>query len=101
MLRHIIMYKYLPEAGGKTKEENLAHAVKLAEAMGREIPEITHFEILVGAAGQKDTNYDIALICDMADFDALAAYKANPAHKAYGEFSHSVSESRAAIDIEL
>ncbi len=101
MLRHIIMYKFLPEANGHTKKENLLHARRLAETMIQEIPQIRHCEIGIGSAEQKDTNYDIVLICDMNDFEALSEYKASSAHRAYGDFCHSVAESRAAIDFEL
>ena len=101
MLRHIIMYKFLPEAGGQTKAENLRHAQDLAKAMILEIPQLRSCEIGIGSNRQKDTNYDIVLVCDMDDFNALAEYKAAPAHKAYGDFCHSVAEFRAAIDYEF
>ena len=101
MLRHIVIYKFLPEAQGRSKEENLAIARSLAEEMERSIPELLTFCCRVGSPEQKTDNYDILLICDLADFDALAAYKQNPAHKAFGTHCHAVSSGRAAIDFEL
>ena len=101
MLRHIVMYRFLPQAEGRTKEENLAIAAKLGEAVGKEIPQLRGFTCAIGAKGAAETNYDVALICDLDDFEALAAYKQHPAHKAFGAHCHAVCESRSAIDFEL
>lgn len=101
MLRHIVTYRFLPEAQGKTREENLSIARDLAAVMEREIPQLLSFTCGIGSPGQKEGNYDIVLICDLADFDALAAYKQAPAHKAFGQHCHAVSSHRAAIDFEL
>lgn len=101
MIRHIVMYKYKTEAEGRTKDENLAIARKLADDMAREIPELKYFQCGIGSKQQVDSNYDVTLICDIENFDALAAYKLNPAHKAFGSHCHAVSEARAAIDFEI
>ena len=101
MLRHIVTYKFLPEAQGRTKAENLEIAKALAAEMGRSIPELLSFCCGTGSPEQKPDNYDILLICDLKDFDALAAYKQNPAHTAFGTHGHAVSSARAAIDFEI
>lgn len=101
MLRHIVMYRFLPEANGRTCAENLAEAVALAERMRAEIPELRAFTCGVNSAQANETNYSITLVCDLDDFEALAAYKQNPAHKAFGALCHAVSSDRAAIDFEL
>lgn len=101
MLRHIVMYKFKAEAEGRTKAENLVIAAKLGEEMGRSIPQLRYFQCGIGSDNQVESNYDVTLICDLDDFDALAEYKKNPAHKAFGTHCHAVCESRAAIDFEL
>ena len=101
MLRHIVTYKFLPEAQGRTKLENLSIAKALADEMAGKIPELISFCCGVGSPEQKSDNYDILLICDLKDFDALAAYKQNPAHRAFGAHCHAVSSDRAAIDFEI
>ena len=97
MLRHIVMYKLLPEAGGRTKAENLAIAAELGKAVAA-ISELRGFQCGVVQEGTAETNYDIALVCDLDDTAALAEYKKHPAHKAFGAHCHAVCESRAAID---
>ena len=101
MIRHIVMYKFLPEAEGRTREENLALALELSKAMGREIPELRAFRCGINSPLAKKENYDIALVCDLDGFEALAAYKQNSAHKAFGALCHAVSSDRAAIDFEI
>lgn len=101
MLRHIVMYRFLPEAEGRTKEENLKIAAALGAAVGAQIPQLRAFTCGVGSSLAVPTNYDVVLICDLDDFDALAAYKQHPAHKAFGTHCHAVCQERAAIDFEL
>lgn len=94
------MYKFLPEAGGRTRKENLAIARELAENM-RGIPELRGFRYGIVAEGSAETNYDVVLICDLDDLAALPEYKKAPAHKAFGAHCHAVCESRASIDFEI
>jgi len=92
------MYKFLPEAQGRTKEENLKIAQTLATAMEREIAVLKSFQCGIGSKEAKETNYDVVLVCDMEDFEALKEYKAAQAHKNFGTHCHAVSSDRAAID---
>ena len=103
MLRHIVMYKFKAEAQGRTREENLAIAQKLAQDMAvpGAIPELKAFQYGIGAPGSAEGNYDITLVCDLDSFAALDRYKLNPVHKAFGEHCHAVSDLRAAIDFEV
>lgn len=101
MIRHIVMYRFQAEAEGRTKEENLKVAADLASKFLRNIPELKAFSCVIGSKAQAMGNYDIALICDIDSFDALASYKENPTHKAFGTHCHAVSDARAAIDFEI
>jgi len=101
MIKHIVMYKFLPEAEGRTREENLALAFELSKAMEREIPQLRGFKCGINSPLAKKENYDITLVCDLDDFDALTAYKQNPAHKAFGTLCHAVCSDRASIDFEI
>lgn len=101
MLRHIVMYRFREAAEGRTKEENLKLAGALAEKFTGNIPELKAFSCGVGSEAQAMGNYDIVLICDLDSFDALASYKENPTHQAFGSHCHAVSDARAAIDFEM
>lgn len=100
MIRHIVMYKFSPEAEGRNRTENLAIAKELGAKMEK-IPQLRGFQCGIVAEGSAETNYDVVLICDIDDLDALAEYKKNPAHRAFGTHCHAVSEKRAAIDFEM
>ena len=101
MLRHIVMYKLPPNSGGRSREENLRIAKELADVMEREIPQLRAFHCGINAAEANSVNYDVTLVCDLDDFSALAEYKLNPAHKAFGAHCHAVATDRAAIDFEI
>lgn len=101
MLRHIVMYRFLANAEGRTKEENLKIAGELAAEFEGNIPELKGFSCGIGSAAQAQGNYDIVLVCDLDSFDALASYKENPTHQAFGKHCHAVSDARAAIDFEM
>ena len=66
VLRHIVTYKFLPEAQGRTKSDNLKIAKALANDMAKSIPELLYFRCGVGSPDQKADNYDIILICDLS-----------------------------------
>ena len=53
MLRHIVTYKFLPEAEGRTKAENLELAKELASKMRESIPVLKAFQCGTGCEGQK------------------------------------------------
>lgn len=100
MIRHICMFKLQEEANGAGKEENLTKAVKLSQILN-EIPTVSKFEIVTNHAGTPENNYDLSLIIDFEDIQALEAYKIHPKHIEFGNYIHTVRESRACIDYEL
>ncbi len=101
MIRHVVMFKFLPEADGRTKEENVRLVAARLRALPALIPEILHSEVYIGARGAKDTNCDLLLISDFESLDTLATYIDHPDHRAIGAFMRPLRESRAAVDFEL
>lgn len=101
MIRHVVMFKFLPEADGRTKEENVRMTAERLRALPPVIEEILHSEVHIGAEGANEANCDLLLISDFADLEALARYIVHPAHKAIGAFMRPLRESRAAVDYEI
>ena len=101
MIRHVVMFKFLPEADGRTKAENVRMTAERLRALPPVIEEILHSEVYIGAEGASDANCDLLLISDFADLEALARYINHPAHKAIGTFMRPLRESRAAVDYEI
>ncbi len=101
MVRHVVMFKFLPEAEGRSKDENVAMTAERLRALPALIPEILHSEVHIGATAQADTNCDLLLISDFESFEALNTYIQHPDHKAIGAFMRPLRESRAAVDFLL
>ena len=101
MIRHVVMFKFLPEADGRTKEENVRLVAERLRALPALIPEILRSEVHIGAEGAKETNCDLLLISDFESLDTLATYIDHPDHRAIGALMRPLRESRAAVDFEL
>ena len=101
MIRHIVMFKFLEEAQGRTKAENVAITVSMLEKLPETIPQIRASEVHVNAPGANGENCDLVLISDFDSLEDLAAYIVHPDHKAVGAFMRPVRESRACVDFEI
>jgi len=101
MIRHIVMFKFLPEANGKSKKENVLATKAMLDALPAKIDLIQRSETFVGANGAAAGNADLLLISDFESFDDLNAYIVHPDHKAVGAFMKPLRESRACVDIEI
>ena len=98
MLRHVVMFKFLPEADSRTKAENVAMTAERLRALPAIIPEILASEVRIGAPEAAEHNCDLLLISDFESLETLAAYIKHPDHKAIGAFMRPLRESRAAVD---
>ena len=101
MVRHVVMFKFLPEADGRTKAENVFMTAERLRALPAVIPEILAYEVHIGAPEAAERNCDLLLISDFESFEALERYLKHPAHVAIGGFMRPLRESRAAVDFYL
>lgn len=101
MIRHIVMFKFKDFADGRDKAANLQIAKEKLEALQGVVPTLLRSVVKTGAPGSAESNYDLVLVAEYADMDALNAYIVHPAHKKVGEFMREVRESRACIDFEF
>lgn len=103
MIRHIVMFKFLETAQGKTKEENLKAAREKMMALKEEIPEILSMEVYFGAPGSAAGNYDYILVSDFRNLEELNRYQKHPSHVAFGQYVKELreAEGRVCIDYEI
>lgn len=101
MLRHIVMFKFKPEADGYTARENAARTADMLRALQGVIPTLKASEVHLGAEYADSTNCDLVLISDFENFEALQEYIVHPRHKAVGEFMRPLRESRSCVDFEI
>ncbi len=97
MIKHIVMFRFMDNAEGKTKSENIMTARNMLEKLSGVIPSLKDSEIRTDN-GTNSTNYDLLLISTFDDQKGLDEYIMHPAHKAVGEFMKKVRLDRACVD---
>lgn len=101
MIRHIVLFKFKNEAGGKSKEENVAATKQMLEELPGKIDLIVKSQVFINTPGISGENADLILISDFRTPEDLAAYIVHPDHKAVGQFMRPLRESRMAIDLTV
>lgn len=97
MLKHIVMWKFMEHAEGKSRQENLDDVRERLLALSAIIPELKSMEIGQDAGVGRDP-FDMVLITTFADADALDRYQHHPAHKAVSAYVSKVRMERACVD---
>lgn len=100
MVRHIVMFKFLENANGRTKKENAEIAAQMLNDLQGKIPSLLKSEVRFNSDSADKTNYDLVLIADYSSWEDLHDYIVHPLHKAVGEFLKDVRESRSCVDYE-
>ena len=102
MIRHIVMWKFLPEAGGKTKDENLedVKARLMALYESGKIEGLRRMEIGRDVSGT-DMSYDMVLLTEFDSLEALHNYEVHPDHVVISNFVKTVRSARAVVDHEI
>jgi len=100
MIQHIVMWKFLDFAEGRTKAENMAHVKTLLEALVPVIPEIISLSVHADI-GQDEGNLDMALVTTFDIPETLAVYQAHPCHQEVSKYVSKVRLARAAVDFVI
>ena len=99
MIRHIVLWKL----GADDADTRALHAEKVSAdlmALRGVVPEILDITVAPNAAyaGQ---NWDIGLIADFADIEALERYVVHPRHQEVVAYVRSAVSDRASVDFKL
>lgn len=97
MLKHIVMWQFLPEAQGCTKEENMDKVIAMLTALPPIIPQLKSLEIGKDVL-HGDMSFDMALICRFESIEDMNIYKNHPEHKKVSAFVKSVRAARCCVD---
>ena len=95
MIRHIVSWRFKDE----DKSANIEKARELLLSLPPKISEIVFFEVGVNF-NDSQFAYDMILVSDFADTDALDTYQVHPEHKAVSAFIRSVIAERVVVDYE-
>jgi hypothetical protein len=97
MIRHVVLFAWIPEATEKQKRQ-------VAQELGALPPLLTGLRSFhVGPdAGIIDGNFDFAVVADFNDADSYLAYRNHPAHRAVVEqVTNPITKERVAVQYEI
>lgn len=101
MIRHIVMFRFLEEAEGKSRRENAKAAKEMLEKLSGLVPSLLKAEVHINDEGAEPSNYDLVLITEHEDLEGLRMYTVHPEHLKVSEFIGKVKESRACVDFKI
>ena len=97
MVIHLVFFKLLPEAGGKTAAENQAEMIRRLQELPAKIPELQ--SLSAGADfSRTPASFDVGLYTAFADEAAMETYRVHPAHQEVVAFIKEVTSDRAVVD---
>ena len=100
MIRHVVMWKLKNHAEGHSRPENAARMAVMLESLPARIPEIKGLQVGFDVV-RGEGSYDVVLVADFDDLEALGRYQRHPDHVKVAEFVTKVRDSRAAVDFEI
>ncbi len=74
MVKHIVMFKFLENAEGRTKKENLEIAANMLKDLQGKIPTLVASEVRFNDENAAKSNYDMILLADYNDWEGLNEY---------------------------
>ena len=101
MIKHIVMWRFIDEAEGKTKEENIQIVKRGLESLVGVIPQIRDFEVGVNINTEASTAFDAVLVSTFDSWEDLKAYRADPRHKKEAAYNKLVRDDRVVVDYEF
>lgn len=99
MVKHIVLWNFLPEMTEEEKKEAGVKMKSLLEPIRELVPGAA--VIRVECRALPTGNREVALISEFDSAEALAAYQCHPAHVAAGAYVRSVTCDRACMDYEM
>jgi len=99
MIRHVVMWKFLEQAEGAPREENLRKAKTLLDDLPRRIPGILEWDVGVNVV-PSEQSHDLVLVSAFADASSLDAYQKHAEHQRVVTFLRKVHRGRVVVDYE-
>jgi hypothetical protein len=99
MITHVVCWKVVEEADGRTRPEILQKMKEDLEALAGTIPELESISVGINAK-EAEVASDVVLLSTFADWDALERYQVHPAHQEVVAFVKTVVTERRVVDFE-
>ena len=97
-IRHVVTWK-IASTDASERAQQTAEVASRLESLPAVIPEIEAFE--VGVNSLEGDNFDLVLISEFADANALQRYIDHPVHQEVATYIRSVVGGRSAVDFEV
>lgn len=97
MVKHIVMWTLAESAEGVGKEANLVEVKKRLEGLKASINDIRSLDVGINFNTNEDA-FDIVLVTEFEDREALARYQDHPEHVKVREFLRKVRLKHAVVD---
>jgi hypothetical protein len=94
-IRHVVMWRLATTDDAERAEQAATIKAKL-ESLPPLVPQLQRLEVGVNALPSGD--FDVVLISDFADEEALQGYQEHPEHVKVAAYIRSVVGGRAAVD---
>lgn len=100
MIKHIVMWKLLDEANGRSKRENAVEFKARLEALIPKIDAIKSMEVGIGYLEAEGAVFDMVLTTTHESKEKLKEYAVHPDHKEVVAFAGSIVAERRVVDYE-
>lgn len=99
MLKHIVFWRFLDEAEGHTKQENMDIVKEGLMSLVGKVPSLISAEV-----GQdvlhSGMSFDMCLICTFEDIEGMKGYRDHPEHVKVASYIAKVKYERAVVDFD-
>jgi len=99
MIKHIVMWKVLEGAEGRSRQQNMLEMKRMLEAMPPLIPLIRKLEVGINFL-ESPMNWDVVLYTEFASREDLIAYDTHPEHEKVKAFVSKIREAVAKVDYD-
>jgi hypothetical protein len=99
MVRHIVLFT-LSANDAERRRSDLAAMKERLESLRDVVPGVLRLDVN-GDLGTVEGHWDVALVSEHEDADALTSYQAHPAHREVVSWLDTVVADRAVVDCEV
>lgn len=103
MIKHIVIWKLLDNAAGRTKKDNAIKLKSDLEALNGKITGLLLIEIGIHVKDSHadESDADVVLYSEFTDMQALEMYYDHPEHLKIVPFAKSIRSERRVINYEV
>lgn len=100
MVKHVVFFRLLDEAEGKSKIQNAALIKEGLENLIHLVPGLKKAVVGINIPNAPKTDYDLCLECEFDNWYDLNIYASHPEHLKVAAYIGRCKSGRAAVDYE-